>query len=400
MKLKSLAVTVVVLAVLSAVAYWLNRPAPPPPPDARVGQPVLATAAIQRASAIEIADQGKTVKLTRRTDGEWTDDSYYGLPADFTKLSGMINDFTSAKISRLVTRSPERLARLGFDGTRFELIGRSGRPETEVNLGRNADQGGRFLRYGSEQKAYLADLNTWIDNDAKNWADAALLSVKPEDVSSVEFPFDASVPIVAVRATKNGPWTAKDLPAGQQLSADKVNSALSTLTALRFTDTSVPGGAQAMAARRRLRRFVLKTFDGRTITIDLGRKPEEKKVKPATHAPRTGVHPSVEMASRAPGVPAGHSQANAKASGAGHQAAKPAPKPEYVTIPAGPVYAFIHSSNPRATVDAMMKRRAFQIDEYTFTSLPQKSSDLLEPAPPPAPSKKGGHAPAGRHSKR
>jgi hypothetical protein len=32
-----------------------------------------------------------------------------------------------------------------------------------------------------------------------------------------------------------------------------------------------------------------------------------------------------------------------------------------------------------------MAKRAFQIADYTFTSLPQKSADLFEPAPPPPP---------------
>ena len=32
-----------------------------------------------------------------------------------------------------------------------------------------------------------------------------------------------------------------------------------------------------------------------------------------------------------------------------------------------------------------MQKRAFQISDYTFTSLPQKSDELFEAAPPPAP---------------
>jgi hypothetical protein len=38
-------------------------------------------------------------------------------------------------------------------------------------------------------------------------------------------------------------------------------------------------------------------------------------------------------------------------------------------------------SNPKAAVNALMRKRACQIDEYTFTSLPQKAADLFEPAP-------------------
>jgi hypothetical protein len=53
-------------------------------------------------------------------------------------------------------------------------------------------------------------------------------------------------------------------------------------------------------------------------------------------------------------------------------------KPE--TVPAGPVFVVVSSSNASAPVNALMRLRAFQVDEYTFTSLPQKPGELFEPA--------------------
>ena len=56
--------------------------------------------------------------------------------------------------------------------------------------------------------------------------------------------------------------------------------------------------------------------------------------------------------------------------------------------PAGPVYAFIASSDPAAPVNALMKKRAFQIYDWNFTSLPQKPDELFEPVPAPQPTEK------------
>jgi hypothetical protein len=47
-------------------------------------------------------------------------------------------------------------------------------------------------------------------------------------------------------------------------------------------------------------------------------------------------------------------------------------------VPAGPVFAVVSSSDPHAAINDMMKRRAFQVDEYTFTGLPQKPEELFE----------------------
>jgi len=59
--------------------------------------------------------------------------------------------------------------------------------------------------------------------------------------------------------------------------------------------------------------------------------------------------------------------------------------PEFETIPAGPVFAFVAHSDSSAAINGLMSKRAFQIAEYTFTGLPQKSDELFEAAPPPSP---------------
>ena len=116
-----------------------------------------------------------------------------------------------------------------------------------------------------------------------------------------------------------------------------------------------------------MRAFKLTTFDGTTTTIAVGRKPEEKRPKKPDATPLTS-------------------------------AATPPPKPEdgspappakdealFDTIPAGPVYVFVTSSDEKAPVNALMKKRAFQVEDYVFTSLPEKPDDVFERrAPAPA----------------
>jgi hypothetical protein len=63
-------------------------------------------------------------------------------------------------------------------------------------------------------------------------------------------------------------------------------------------------------------------------------------------------------------------------------------EPKTETIPAGPVYAFIASSDPAAPINALMKMRAFQISDWNFSGLPQKRDELFEPVPAPPPAEK------------
>jgi Domain of unknown function (DUF4340) len=333
MKIKVLFAAVACLAILSAIVAWINRPAPPPPADPRVGGALLDPAVAARAARLRFGDQGKSVALTRRADGTWAVDGYFGLPVDFDKLSRFIGDLTGAKIQRLVTANPELLARFEFKDTKIELDDAAGTAIWSLDLGKTADPSGRFVRFGSEHSVYLANLDTWLDTEPKNWADAQLLSLKPDDVAKVEISFDRGGAVTVARTARNAPWASEQAPAGQRVSADKVGSLLSSLTALRFSDTSDLNDPQAAAARAHERVFNLTMFDGTRVTAALGRKPEEKKAQPPA-------------------------------------------------APAVPVYAFISSSDARAPINALMRRRAFQIDDYVFTGLPQKPDDLFEPIPP------------------
>src|SRR5689334_1032631 len=101
MRLKTLIVTIVVLAVVSIGVYIAQRPAAPKATDARLNQPLIDRAAIDKAAKLRLSDAGKKVELARQPDGSWRVASYYDLPADFNKLSGFVGNLTEAKLERL-----------------------------------------------------------------------------------------------------------------------------------------------------------------------------------------------------------------------------------------------------------------------------------------------------------
>jgi len=375
MKLRPLLVSVAVLAVLSAVVYFMNRPAPPASSDPRIDQPMLASATIEKTAQVHLSDQGKSVDLARQSDGTWQVKNYYDLPADIAKLSSFLGSFSDAKLQRVIT-NPDRVAHLELKDSTVKLDDASGTELWSVTLGKNADAGGRFIRFGSEPKAYLANVNAWLDADPKNWARSELLSLKSEDVARLEIAFADGAPITVSREKKDSPWKAAVTPAGQKLDAGKVDSLAEQLAAIRFSDTSDPADANVTAAKQHERTLKLTTFGGQTYTIALGRKPEEKKPKPP--APKA-------KAADAKARPAAEAKSSDSArSDQAAESPKPA-EPEFETIPAGPVYAFIESSDAQAPITAMMRKRAFEISDYVFTELPQQPADLFQAAPAPKP---------------
>ena len=384
MKLKSIVRTIAILAALSAVAFFATRPTPAPVADTRIGQPLADRAIVEKATTLRLNDQGKTVTLVRQADATWKVSSYHDFPADFSKLATFIGSLTDAKLERLVTSSPARIALLEFKDTKIELLDSTDKELWSVTLGKNPDTGsGRYVRYGAEAKAFLASLSAYLDTDSKNWANTELLALKVDDVAKIEIPFvaaNASEPtsLTVSRATKDAPWTAEKTPDGQKLKADKISAVLSSLSSIRFSETNDLTDANAVAAKATERLFKIETFDKKVLKIALGRKPEEKKLKPITPPP--------EGQSALSSLGTAADMLKKDADGKPADPAKPI-APEFETIPAGPVFVSIASSDASASVNALMQKRAFQISDYTFTSLPQKSDELFEPAPVAAPAK-------------
>ena len=392
MKLKTLIVSVVVLAVLSAIVFFARRPGPPPSQDARLGKPMIDGSLVEKAAKVRISDQGKTITLARQSDGTWRDTSYYDLPADHAKLSGLIGNLTDAKLERLVTTNPDRIARLDFKDTKIELLDAADKPLWSVTLGKAPETGGRFVKFDDEKKAYLASLSAWLDSDPKSWANAELLNLKADDIAKVEIGFPAvpasttepktpAVPATTVtvsRAKKDDAWTADKAPANERVKADKISSLLSSIGNIRFSDTTDLTDPNVKAAKEHERVFKLTTFDGKTYTIAMGRKPEEKKLKPPTPSPdgKTGPASMGSVTDLA-------KQEQKEKTEKKPEETKPV-TPEFETIPAGPVFVFIASSDASAPVNSLMQKRAFQIGDWTFTGLPQKAAELFEPAPPPS----------------
>jgi hypothetical protein len=359
MKLKTLILAVAVLAILSAFAYLGNRPKAAPSADPRVGSVLLDSDTAAKAAGLSVEDQGKKVDLSKDASGTWIVTTYYNFPADLQKVSRLAQDLNEAKVDRLVTESPERLEHLGFKDSAITFRDSSGKEIWRLVIGKEPDSGnGRFIRFGDEPKAFFSGLHVWLDTDSKGWANTQLLNVKPDDIASVEIPFDSGTPVVASRAKKDGAWTSGSTPSGQKPSADKLSAMIASLTGLKFTDTVDVGDATAAAAAPHMRIFKLTTFDGRTLTISLGRKPEEKKLKATAVGAKEGLDSLGKLTDT--------------------KAAAAPTVPQFDTIPAGPVFAAISSSDPHAAINDMMRRRAFEVDDYVFTGLPQKPDELFE----------------------
>lgn len=349
MKLRPLLLSLAVLVPIAGGVWFLQRPAPvSTSADARIGQRVADPAAIANASRVRLKTGGKTLELARGEGERWTLEGTPSLPADTSRLNRLATDLVSPKIERLVSAKPEKIATYELDNSSITLLDAAGKTLLDLDLGKTPDGGGRIIRYEDEPKAYLARLNVSLDTDEASWRDTTLVAgLKAEDIASVSIGFpDSPVPVVVSREKADQAWTSPATPAGQQVKASILTSQTNNLSGLRYTQIAPNLDPGVIAARILPREVVLTTFAGRTVKIAFARAPE----------PPPAPKPEVKEGETAP------------------------PEPP---APARPVYVEVTDSTPDTVLATAAKTHAFEIAEWTFTSLPAKSADLFEPVPTP-----------------
>jgi hypothetical protein len=344
MKLKPLLVIVAVLAAVSLLVYFLQRPAPTADADPRVGQPLLDSARVEEAGRLSLTENDRTVTL-QQVDGEWRVASFHDLPADFGKLSRFVNDLTDSRLERLVTRNPDTMARLQFGNTSIALARPDGTALWTVELGRTTDGGGRFVRFGQGDRAYLARLAAWLDTTPRNWVDSRLVVLTADQVARVELSWpEQDRSLALARSSTQQPFAADNGPGGALRQAP-VTTLLGTLAQLRFSDTQPREQVEDLeAALAHSRVARLTTFSGESVTIRLGRRP-------------------------APASPDG-------------EATEGETETPDLAEPAGPVRAWIEGPRELAPLTGAGEALIFQVSDYPWTTWPADPASLFEEQAP------------------
>jgi hypothetical protein len=339
MKLKTLAAVVAVLAVLSAVTWFLQRPAPEAPADPRIGRTLLPADVLQHAAKFVITTPEGTVTLAKGAADAWSVSNYHDFPADMPKLIRLVDTLQEAKLERLVTSSPSYIARLGFGDTRVAIQDAAGKETWGLSLGKLADKGGTFIQFTGETKAFLGNFTAYLDANPGNWADHQLVTLTTDTIAAVElnFPEENGRTVRFSRTKATELFTADGFNPRQDL----LNNLISLHSSISYSDTEELDSPGAKAAQARSRTAKLTTFDGRNLTL--------------TYAQQAA--PKVETP----------------------------PDQGEIVPPPQPVYLTVADSNAAAPVNVLMKKRSFRVQENLFTNLPAKVDDLVDRPPPPPP---------------
>ena len=140
---------------------------------------------------------------------------------------------------------PQRLAHLEFkDASIAALLDSADKTLWTLTLGKDAEGGGRFVRFDDEKKGYQASMNLYIDATAKNWADTLLVDLNHAQKPDAPIRLDPKNPHYFLYAGKTIPLVTSGEHYGSVMNADfDYHKYLATIEAVNLNYTRIFGGS-------------------------------------------------------------------------------------------------------------------------------------------------------------
>ena len=353
MNLKNLYITAGVLAVLAIITSYLNSSNNAPLLDERVGSTVVDESLLRNAAKAIVTNDNKTLTLVADSaNNRWTLEEKHNLPVSFDRISQLAQSVTEAKLQRLVSENPDRIAELGFDtGSSISFLDTDGNDIVSIDLGKETDNQRQFLRYQGEEKAFLANTTFSIDSTPDSWLEKTLVSFEAGDVVEIEAKLQYGDEITVTREDADADWQSEAVPDGKMLNQSSVEQIATRLAELTFSATADNDADAVSAARENSHSFSLTLEDGRSYSYTIGRQPEvsiEKQVEKTGDDGETTTETESE-----------------------------------VVLPEGPVYFFIAAADSKDPINGYMESSAFEASSYQYISLSTSMDTLLHDEPEP-----------------
>ncbi len=289
MKIGSLLITVIVLAILTIAGYMLrNSSLRSPVEDPRVGQPLLEREALAQLETIEISKDGDRVELQADEEGEWVVRTLYDLPVDFGKLSTFVQNIVDANIGRRITALPDRLERLDLDRGRVRLTSVDGDFLLDITYGKSLPGGGTAFLLDQENTAYQATASPFLDANSTNWAAKTLYEFEADDVAGIQF-FLADESWGVRREDKDKDFVSTTPSDERTPKQSEITSVINQFSNLRFTQVKERDEVEATeewkGAQNNARSLRFTLFSGESITVKMSRyepPPSEDEEEPTT----------------------------------------------------------------------------------------------------------------------
>jgi hypothetical protein len=300
MKVKTLAILIIVLAVLTGVVFAVLMQH-----SSREGKRELGTPLLKNLPANDIASvtilggDGNEVRLSQ-AGKRWVVKERFGYPADFSKLVEFVRKLKDAKIGRSFAASEKALKRLHLKdpgdkeakkeekGTAIILADANGKPLVHLIIGEAMKGGkggffpeGQYVMVGNRKTVYLIDKQfEGLGQTPTEWLKKDLIDVKEDDIKEIACvdPDGKTTRFAFRRPEKGKDLEPVGLPSGEKIKRPSVNRLAGALSGLELEDVIDPAKAGEIMGKANSPKIEYHLFNGMIYDLYPGSKCKEGEV--------------------------------------------------------------------------------------------------------------------------
>jgi len=288
MKSRTFLILLVCVALLAAVAFFTLRSEERDTHDRTLGQPVLADLPFDRIDKIRIASSRERVELVKTLRG-WGVAQKKGYPADFAKISDLVEKLQKMKIGKRFSVDPEIRNRLALHppgdastpeesvAVRLTLLDEENRTLADLLIGNarssETGYGGQYLMHFDQDTVFLADQSLkFLETEPAEWIHRKAVDLDAGTIRSVAlYRGNTADPVYRLeRQQGDTGFTLAAAAVGGTLEAGKVDRVTEALSPLRIEDVLPAEDPGRDISFENADRFEFRTEDGWRYTIELG----------------------------------------------------------------------------------------------------------------------------------
>lgn len=290
MKLKTLAIGALGLAVLAGGGWLIRWAATGSGPAGRTGQTLMDAVDLSAAARIEMA--GATSHTTfLALPGGWAIAEQGNYPADQGKLTSFLLKLSEQKIADKVTENPENFADLGVmtveengnkpedrkTGTLFRVLDSSSKPLYQLLIGHDrapsatvSAYGGQYIRFPQEKAVFLIGTTLFAETEPKEWIDKKILPPDAEKLfKRIRVERSDKKALAFSREQQESPWQL-DGATQRGLNVKEIDNLSKKLRDLETSQIAPADKDAKTLGRDKLGTVEARLFDGRAFHLDVG----------------------------------------------------------------------------------------------------------------------------------
>ncbi len=284
---------IIVLLLVGGVGGWISfqQQKAWKQSESALGGKVIPDFQLNDVASIVLKDAENELTVAKQ-DAIWTVNERWHYPADFSKISGLLQDVWDLKIAQRLEAGPKQYGRFRLlppgegenSGTLLTFNGKDKSKIAELLLGKPHDPvspsssqfgGGfsnsRYVLPGGEGKAVFLVSETFstIETDAKSWLNKDFFKVEKLQAIEVVHPEEADSWAVS-RDTDSADMTLAGLAEDEELDSAKTYSLKNLLSSPSFNDVADPAASADNTETNQPILATLKTFDRFEYTVKIG----------------------------------------------------------------------------------------------------------------------------------